>query len=113
MPILILMAYQEMISKDIYELILRETDAGNAFKMGWEKREVDCRTMPIRVFLYPMAAPACMDRFIMWHNGYHKATTPHPLIMAWRFFVYFQYIHPFVSGNGRVGIVFVGDDFVR
>ncbi len=44
-----------------------------------------------------------MDQFIAWFNQAHHERTPEPLTLAAITHLWFESIHPFPDGNGRVG----------
>jgi len=54
-----------------------------------------------------------MKRFISWHSNAHNQKLLHPLLLACQSFIYFQFIHPFIDGNGRVGRTYMHDYVVR
>jgi Fic family protein len=45
-----------------------------------------------------------MERFIQFRNECIKNTNFHPLLTACRILSAFLHVHPFIDGNGRVGI---------
>lgn len=49
----------------------------------------------------PEKVPHEMNRLLTWHS--RKRGKIHPLVLAVRFHVEFERIHPFIDGNGRVG----------
>lgn len=87
---------------------------GRRLKLGnYREACIAVRSYPFNIFPYPAEIPAPVERFFHWRDNAHAHKTLHPLIRAVQLYTYFEHIHPFLDGNGRLGRCLMHDYLVR
>lgn len=108
--------------RPLSQIMLKGTLSERSYSLGWGKRIalgdfrslcIGVRSDPLRIFPYPEEVPACIERFFKWRDSTHAGGQLHPLIFATQLHVYFESIHPFPDGNGRLGRCLMADHLIR
>jgi prophage maintenance system killer protein len=103
-------------------LMVKDTASEALYNSGWGGRSnpgdyrkvpIQVKSNPLRIFPYHVEVPSLMKQFISWRDNAHNQKLLHPLLLACQSFIYFEFIHPFVDGNGRVGRTLMHDYMVR
>lgn len=100
----------------------RGTPSEALYTRGWGDRislgdyratPISVKSDPLCIFPYHIEVPAVMKRFFQWRDQMHTGQKLHPLVLACHLFMYFEHIHPFPDGNGRVGRMLMQDYMAR
>ncbi|KAF1990639.1 hypothetical protein K402DRAFT_324523, partial [Aulographum hederae CBS 113979] len=103
-------------------LLLKDTVSEALHKTSWNGptplgsyRRSPIRTSGATLTIYPyhLEVPSLLQKWIYWRNETHEKKLLLPLILACHIFIFFQHIHPFLDGNGRVGRVMMMDFMMR
>lgn len=102
--------------------LLVGTSSERIFSHGWGRRIelgdyratcITVRSYPLEIFPYPAEVPTLVERLFHWRDETHESKALHPLILAVQLYSYFEHIHPFPDGNGRLGRCLMHDYLVR